>query len=72
MKDDPKGTTGLDTRDRPGAARPLLTPAPAASNAHTRALGGTARPVAAAGPRYDSRAVFDPVQIRLDSKSAAT
>jgi predicted glycogen debranching enzyme len=37
--------------------------------AHTRALGGPARPAHASGPRFDTRVAFDPVQIRLDPKT---
>jgi predicted glycogen debranching enzyme len=77
MKNAPKGNAGLDTREQPSVARPIPKPATTATpatpmvptgSAHTRALGGPARPAPANGPRYDSRGIFDPVQIRLDSK----
>lgn len=54
----------------PSVATPLRTVGQfAPDSAHVRALGGTARPAPATGPRLDSRTVFEPVQIRLDSRT---
>jgi predicted glycogen debranching enzyme len=51
----------------PGPVRPDR-PVGQGSNAHVRALGSVARPVAQA-PRVDPRAAFESLQIRLDSKT---
>jgi predicted glycogen debranching enzyme len=66
-----------DRGHRPEAATQVHAPSPAtqsapspAETAHVRALGGTARPAhAVSGPRFDNRAAFDPVQIRLDART---
>jgi predicted glycogen debranching enzyme len=67
----PPGASALRSSNvlPPGVTKPGPAPTAPQGSAHARALGGPARPVAASGPRFDTRNVFDPVQIRLDAKT---
>lgn len=60
------GAAPAESEPAPKAARPA--PPTGAPNAHQRALGSQARPVAKPGPALDVRATFAPVQVRFDAK----
>jgi predicted glycogen debranching enzyme len=61
----PPGAAGVEVRETPSRTG---AGAAAAPNAHQRALGGQARPVAKAAPVPDARAAFAGVQVRFDAK----